>query len=56
MAALLHAEANKKCITNDRVRKIFSNMLLKEISFYDKFIKYGKVKGWLNDVPVYRSM
>lgn len=56
MAALLHTDANKKCITNDRVRAIFSEMLLEEIYFYDKFIKYGKLKSWLNNVPLYRSI
>lgn len=53
-AATLHTDANKKCMINDRIRILFTDMLLDEIEFYDKFIKYGKLKGWLHPVPAYQ--
>lgn len=54
VASLLHVDANKKCVTNSRVRSLFRNMLIEEINYYDKFVKYGKLKSWLNDVPIFR--
>jgi spore coat protein CotF len=51
----LHAQALKQCTFNDRVRNIFKNLLLEEIGFLDRFIKFGKTKGWLNPVPAYRA-
>ncbi|WP_066638383.1 DUF3231 family protein [Desulfolucanica intricata] len=54
MGALwLHTLGLKQCITNDRIRGIFKDLLLSEIGFLDKLIKFGKTKGWLNVVPSY---
>ena len=52
-AAIFHAQSYKECAVNDRIRKIFKQLLIDEINFIDQFIKYGKVKGWLNPVPIY---
>lgn len=52
-AAIMHALTFKQCVTNDRVRKIFKQLLLDEIDMIDRIIKFGKVKGWLNPVPEY---
>ncbi len=52
-ASILHAQSFKECVVNDRVRGIFKNLLTEEIEIIDKFIKYGKVTGWLNPVPAY---
>jgi len=54
-AAMMHAEASKQCTHHDRIRGIFTNMLLNEIDYYNLFIKYGKQKGWLHAAPMYRS-
>jgi len=51
--AILHAQALKQCVTNDRVRKIFEQLLFEEIDMHSSLIKYGKVKGWFNVVPEY---
>ncbi len=52
-AAILHAQSYKECVVNDRIRGIFKQLLIDEINFIDQFLKYGKVKGWLNPVPTY---
>lgn len=54
-ADMMHAEASKQCIHNDRIRDLFKRMLLNEVHFYNIFLKYGKQKGWLHAAPVYRS-
>lgn len=51
--AILHAQAYKECVVNDRVRAIFKKLLTDEIEYIDKFLKYGKMTGWLNPVPTY---
>jgi len=53
-AASVHGQALKQCSTNDRVRNIFKELLYSEINFLDRFIKFGKVKGWLHPAPKYR--
>lgn len=55
-AAMLHAIAVKQCTTNDRIRGIFKQLLIEEISMIDKMVMYGKVKGWLNPAPQYGSV
>lgn len=52
-ALTIHAQALKQCTFNDRIRKLFKNLLLEEIDLLDKFIEYGKIKGWLNPSPSY---
>lgn len=52
-AAWMHALALKQCLTNDRLRGIFKDLLVQEISIIDKMILFGKVKGWLGIVPQY---
>lgn len=44
-AASLHAQSFKQSITNDRVRKIFRELLIGEISHYDKLVKFGDRKS-----------
>ena len=53
-AGILHTEALKQITYNDRVRKIFKDFLDEEIDFYNNFVKYGKMKGWLHPVPAYQ--
>lgn len=49
----LHIRAVLNTIRNDRLRKTFFDFLQSEINLYDKFVKYGKAKGWLHIVPTY---
>lgn len=53
-AAWMHALAIKQCLTNDRLRNIFKDLLVQEIKIIDKMILFGKVKGWLGVVPQYK--
>jgi spore coat protein CotF len=53
-AVLMHAMALKQCLTNDRVRSLFKELLLSEIDLQNMLIKYGKLKGWLNYPPNYK--
>ncbi len=52
-AGMLHAKAFKNCTTNDRIRNIFKGLLYDEIDLVKAMIKYGKVKGWLEQPPQY---
>ncbi|MEW6182265.1 MAG: spore coat protein [Bacillota bacterium] len=53
-ALTVHVAAIKQSTLNDRVRGIFKNLLFQEMEYVDRFIKYGKAKGWLNPEPLYR--
>ncbi|MFW5998525.1 MAG: hypothetical protein ACOCP5_02100 [Halanaerobiaceae bacterium] len=53
-SAIVHVKAIKQCAFNDRIRNIFVDMLVNEIKYFEKFIRYGKVKEWLNSVPKYK--
>ena len=52
-ATMMHAAAVKQSLTNDRIRKLFIELLHAEIEIQDKFIVYGKMKGYLNEPPQY---
>ncbi len=52
-AAVLHFSAVKQCGTNDRLRKIFIELLYDEIYMADKLTKFGKLKSWFNEAPKY---
>lgn len=51
--AILHAQALKESVFNDRVRAVFMGLLDSEIDFVNNYIKFGKLKGWLNPMPIY---
>jgi len=55
-AGMLHAQALKQCTVNDRVRKIFKDLLLQELDYNNDMIRFGKLKGWLHPAPMYRLM
>jgi hypothetical protein len=55
-AGMLHAQALKQCTVNDRIRGIFKQLLLKELDYNNDLIRFGKLKGWLHPVPMYRLM
>lgn len=50
----LHATALRQNTTNDRLRKIYIQLLHEELLGVDTWIKYGKAKGWLRPVPLYK--
>lgn len=52
-AAILHAQSFKECVLCDKTRNIFKQFFIDELDIMNNFIKYGKMKGWLNLVPTY---
>jgi len=48
-----HVRAIIETIRNDSLRKLWSELLNAELEFYDKYLKYGKMKGWTRVVPIY---
>ena len=48
-----HAQAFKRATYNDEIRELFRDLLLDEMEVFDDFMKFGKLKGWLNPVPTY---
>lgn len=53
-ASIMHAQAYKQCVTNDRIRKIFKQLLLEEVNIINKLIQFGKLKVWLHVAPRYK--
>jgi len=49
----LHMRAAIESIKNDSLRSLFLNILKEEVNMFDKFLKYGKTKGWTKVVPIY---
>lgn len=50
-AAVLHGFAVNDCVLNNDVRNLFKSLLYEEIDFINRFIKYGKIKGWIYKTP-----
>lgn len=48
-----HVRAIIETIRNDSLRKLWSELLNSELEYYDKYLKYGKMKGWTKVVPIY---
>lgn len=48
-----HVRAIIETIRNDPLRKLWSELLSTELNYYDKYLKYGKMKGWTRLVPIY---
>ena len=51
----IHIIAVVETITNDSIRDLFMQYLKKEISVYNKILKYGKMKGWTYVPPLYKQ-
>ena len=51
----IHIIAVVETITNDSIRDLFMQYLKKEISLYNKILKYGKIKGWTYIPPLYKQ-
>jgi hypothetical protein len=48
-----HVRAVIETIRNDSLRKLWMEALNAELAYYDKYLKYGKMKGWTRVVPIY---
>ena len=48
-----HVRAIIETITNDTLRKLWKELLITELAYYDKYLKYGKTKGWTRVIPIY---
>jgi hypothetical protein len=55
-AAIIHSQSLKQSSTNDRIRKIFTELLLSEMNVVDNVIKYGKQKGWIEQIPAFNAI
>jgi len=49
----LHVQSTIEIIRNDPLRDLLFGFWKNEFSLYDKFLKYGKTKGWLTTTPIY---
>ncbi len=49
------ATAYRLSITNDHVRKIIRADLESHLKNFDTLYKYGKLKGWMDDPPAYKT-
>lgn len=50
----IHAEAFLSS-PSPKIREVFQRFLLEEISLYNKFFEYGKLKAFVHYPPLYRS-
>lgn len=48
-----HVRAIIETIRNDSLRNLWTGLLTAELGYYDKYLKYGKMKGWTKVVPIY---
>ncbi|MGV8980504.1 DUF3231 family protein [Clostridium sp.] len=48
-----HLRAIIETIRNEALRKLWTGLLDAELTYYDKYLKYGKMKGWTRVVPIY---
>src|SRR5665648_904424 len=51
-----HVRAIIETIRNDSLRKLWNEQLNAELEYYDKYLKYGKMKGWTRVVPIYGEL
>jgi len=48
-----HLRAIIETIRNEELRRLWTGLLDAELEYYDKYLKYGKMKGWTRVVPIY---
>ena len=48
------ARVSRSMLTNDPLRHIIVNFLSEELSLFEKQVKFAKLKGWLQVVPLYK--
>jgi len=49
----LQIRAIKSSVTNDNIRELFRKFLHSDLEVYDKAVKYVKIKGWIEEPPIY---
>ncbi len=49
----LHVRAVLETIRNDTLRAVYYQLLEDEIKMHENILKYGKMKGWIIQVPIY---
>lgn len=49
------SRAVRTTLTSDRLRKMFGNFLLSHLRDYEKLNKYGKIKGWVEIAPAFKT-
>jgi hypothetical protein len=49
----MHMRAVIETIKNDALRDLFLQFLKEEVDMFDKFLKYGKAKGWAKVTPIF---
>jgi spore coat protein CotF len=49
----LHVRAVIETIRNDSLRRIFYKLFTEQVEMHERYLKYGKAKGWLMVVPVF---
>lgn len=47
----LHLRTVAQSTRNDSLRHLFSDFFAVELDLHDKFVKYGKMKGWIHTPP-----
>ncbi|KUO66306.1 MAG: hypothetical protein APF84_17905 [Gracilibacter sp. BRH_c7a] len=52
----LHMRAVLETVRNDHLREVFIDLFKTEMNAYDKFLKYGKAKGWTKVPPMYGEL
>lgn len=52
----LHARSLLETVRNDGLRQIFIDLFKDEMNAYDKYLKYGKAKGWTKMPPMYGEL
>ncbi len=50
----LHSTALKQNTTNDKLRNMYWKFLDQEINALNNWVVYGKMKGWLRPIPMYK--
>ncbi|ATW25782.1 DUF3231 family protein [Candidatus Formimonas warabiya] len=51
----LHLRAAVESTRNDSLRRFFHGFLETEMDLFDKYLKYGKMKGWIHTAPFYNE-
>lgn len=52
----MHMRAVLETVRNDSLREIYIDFFKAEMSSYDRFLKYGKAKGWIKVPPMYGEL
>jgi hypothetical protein len=48
-----HIRGIIETVRNDALRQIWLNLFKDEVNMYNRFLKYGKAKGWTKVVPIF---